>query len=191
MNAETTVADVIENENFKGYGRFLFPGRLNGSDKKRTLGQIAPLFPYHGHLNASVTLNVLNFMSEREKDGEKIFYDLYSDEEKAKDPAKAETGLFYFRGAKKAPFAVVCAGGGFQYVASLHESLPHALELSRRGFNAFTLQYRTESLEAACEDLAAAITWIFAHAEELNVGTECYSLWGSSVGAHVLLIITD
>lgn len=185
MDAETKIADVIANENFKGYGQLLFPGHLSESDKKRTLGQIAPLFPYHRHLSVDVTLNVLNSMLAREKNGEKIFYDLYSDREKDKDPGKAETGLFYFRGVKKAPFAVICAGGSFQYVASLHESLPHALELSRMGFNAFTLHYRTESLEAACEDLAVAITQIFTHVEEFNVGTECYSLWGSSVGAHV------
>jgi len=185
MDDKTTVADVIANENFKGYGHLLFPGRLNSADKSRTLEQLAPLFPYHRHLKAGVTLKVLNSMLKREKDGEKIFYDLYSEEEKAKDPSKAETGLFYFRGVRKAPFAVICAGGSFQYVASLHESLPHALELSRMGFNAFTLHYRTESLEAACEDLAMAITQIFARAEEFGVSTECYSLWGSSVGAHI------
>lgn len=39
MDAETKIADVIANENFKGYGRLLFPGRLSESDKKRTLGQ--------------------------------------------------------------------------------------------------------------------------------------------------------
>ena len=83
MDAETKIADVIANENFKGYGRLLFPGRLSESDKKRTLGQIAPLFPYHRHLSVGATLNVLNSMLAREKNGEKIFYDLYSDKEKA------------------------------------------------------------------------------------------------------------
>ena len=37
----------------------------------------------------------------------------------------------------------------------------------------------------ACEDLAAAITFIFEHADELGVSTDCYSLWGGSAGARM------
>ena len=51
--------------------------------------------------------------------------------------------LFFFRGNKNAPFAVICAGGGFYYVGSIHESMPHALWLARHGYNAFALVYRT------------------------------------------------
>lgn len=37
----------------------------------------------------------------------------------------------------------------------------------------------------ACEDLAAAITFIFEHADELGVSTDCYSLWGGSAGVRM------
>lgn len=33
---------------------------------------------------------------------------------------------------------------------------------------------------AACEDLARAIAFIHEHADELEVDTDCYSLWGGS-----------
>ena len=56
-------------------------------------------------------------------------------------------------------------------MGSIHESLPHALELSRRGYNAFALQYRTGGTQVACEDLAAAISFVFRNAEELGVST--------------------
>ena len=39
------------------------------------------------------------------------------------------------------------AGGGFYYVGSIHESLPHALELSRMGYNGFALVYRTQPVQ--------------------------------------------
>lgn len=39
--------------------------------------------------------------------------------------------------------------------------------------------------QTACEDLARAISFIFEHAEELEVDTECYSLWGGSAGARM------
>ena len=83
-----------------------------------------------------------------------------------------------------APFAVCNAGGGFAYVGAMQDSFPHALELSKRGYNAFALIYRPGA-QTACEDLARAIAWIFAHAGELEVDTEGYSLWGGSAGARM------
>ena len=35
------------------------------------------------------------------------------------------------------------------------------------------------------EDLARAVSFIFEHAEELEVDTDCYSLWGGSAGARM------
>ena len=57
--------------------------------------------------------------------------------------------------------------------------------MSRRGYNAFALQYRTGGAQVACEDLAAALSFIFRHADELGVDTKNYSLWGGSAGARM------
>lgn len=113
-----------------------------------------------------------------------MFCDIYTDAEKAADPAKEDTGLFFFRGEEGAPFAVCNAGGAFAYVGAMQDSFPHALELSRRGYNAFALIYRPGA-QTACEDLGRAISFIFTNAEELGVSTECYSLWGGSAGARM------
>ena len=67
----------------------------------------------------------------------------------------------------------------------MHESFPHALELSKKGYNSFALVYRSGGAQPACEDLARAIQFIFDHADELQVDTECYSLWGGSAGARM------
>lgn len=98
---------------------------------------------------------------------------------------KEKTGLFFFKGKKNAPFAIINAGGGFSYVGSIHESMPHALFLSKQGYNGFALQYRTGGADVACLDLARAIEFIFEHAKELEVDTNCYSLWGGSAGARM------
>ena len=66
----------------------------------------------------------------------------------------------------------------------MQDSFPPALELSKRGYNAFALIYRPGD-KTACEDLARAITFIFDHAAELRVDTRCYSLWGGSAGARM------
>ena len=52
------------------------------------------------------------------------------------------------------------------------------------GYNAFALIYRPGA-QTACEDLARAIAFIFEHAEELEVDTSDYSLWGGSAGARM------
>ena len=63
--------------------------------------------------------------------------------------------------------------------------MPHALYLSKQGYNGFALQYRTGGADVACFDLARAIEFIFEHARELEVDTNCYSLWGGSAGARM------
>ena len=77
---------------------------------------------------------------------------------------------------------VICnAGGGFSYVGAMHDSFPHALELSKLGYNAFALIYRPGD---AYEDLARAIAYICDHADELGVSRTGYSLWGGSASGN-------
>ncbi len=82
------------------------------------------------------------------------------------------------------PFAVCNAGGAFAYVGAMQDSFPHALELSKKGYNAFALIYRPDA-QSACEDLARALTFIFDNVDELGISTENYSLWGGSAGARM------
>lgn len=91
---------------------------------------------------------------------------------------------WYSKGEPGAKFAVCNVGGGFAYVGAMHDSFPHALELSKKGYNAFALVYRPGA-QTACEDLARAISFIFDHAGELEVDTGCYSLWGGSAGGRM------
>ena len=130
------------------------------------------------------TVEICNYMKEQAESGKTFFYDIYTDEEKIADPWKEDTGLFFFRGDPGAKFAIVNAGGGFAYVGAMHDSFPHALELSKRGYNAFALIYRPGA-QTACEDLARAIVFIQEHAEELDVDPSDYSLWGGSAGGRM------
>jgi acetyl esterase/lipase len=98
--------------------------------------------------------------------------------------------LFFLRGKPGAPFAVIVPGGGFAYVASLHDGFPSAVEISNRGYNAFVLKYRVgRGGTIATEDLAAAVSYISRNADSLRVTTADYSLWGSSAGARMAAAI--
>lgn len=105
--------------------------------------------------------------------GKKIFYPL-----KTASNGRPVAGLFFFRGKPDAPFAIICPGGGFQYVGAIHEGFPIAKFLAGKGINAFVIVYRDGSAQAACDDLAQGIDFIFDHAKELQVSTKNYSLWG-------------
>lgn len=185
VTAEDTVLTVVKHPAFKDFGRFILPmdSGMRGAGLK--LRDIASLLPYHSGVRTDTTLSVINRMIGEAGRGERIFYDYYTEEQKRENVLKRSTGLFFFRGKPGAPFAIICPGGGFSYVGSIHEGFPHALELSEKGYNAFVIQYRTGGERLACEDLAAAIAFIFENAGKLQVRTKDYSLWGSSAGARM------
>ncbi len=185
INEQTKVLDIINHPILNGFGQFLFPVENGLPSGSMSIDNINSLLPYHSNIKTKTTVEILNYMVDLTNNGKTIFYNIYSDEEKKKDASKINTGLFFFRGKKNAPFAIICAGGGFSYVGSIHESFPHALELSKKGYNAFALQYRTGGAGVACEDLAAAITFIFKNTGLLEIDTDCYSLWGGSAGARM------
>ncbi|MEW5872521.1 MAG: alpha/beta hydrolase [Chloroflexota bacterium] len=117
------------------------------------------------------------------RDNNSGYYD--TEQEKQEDLTKESTGIFFFRGKPGAPFAIVCPGGGFSYVGSLHEGFPLAQRISELGLNALVIRYRIGSEGYATADLAAAIAYIFRNAETLGVDTKDYSLWGGSAGARM------
>ena len=178
---ETAIAEVASDPAFASWGRLLFPlqpGYMGGS----TLGDLT--LTWYNYIDPDMTVEVCDYLHGRAAAGETVFFDIYSDEEKAADPAKADTGLVFFRGDVGARTAIVSAGGGFAYVGAMHDSFPHCLELSKRGYNAFALIYRPGA-QTACEDLARAIAYLHEHADELSISVEGYSLWGGSAGGRM------
>lgn len=179
--ADTKISDVINDPVFENYGRLIFPvdSSYYSGD---TLGNLR--LTWYNNISPDKTVEIVNYMKDHAAADDVIFYDIYSEEEKALDPEKENTGLFFFKGTPGEKFAACNAGGGFAYVGAMQDSFPHALELSKQGYNAFALIYRPGA-QTACEDLARAISFIFEHAEELEVDTDGYSLWGGSAGARM------
>lgn len=183
INARTTVQDIINDKDFENFGRLLFPvDRAITNDM--TLEDISTpnVYIWYSHIKVNKTVEIINSLKKRTQNGEKVFYDIYTEREKMLDPSKRDTGLFFFKGKDNAPFAICNAGGGFMYVGAMHDSFPHALEISKRGYNAFALIYRVDH---PYEDLARAISYIYDHSQELKVDKRNYSLWGGSAGARM------
>ena len=163
FTADTPVEAVLQDGAFGDYGRLLFPvdtGYWSGD----TLGELQ--LTWYNNIDPEETVEIVNTLWQRAEAGETVFYGIYTEAEKAQDPDKADTGLFFFKGEAGAPFAVCNAGGGFAYVGAMQDSFPHALELSKRGYNAFALIYRPGAFGE--EDLpqpAAVVLQYTGHAE--------------------------
>ena len=186
LRIDDTIGDVLKHPAFAGFGRLLLPWDDRHYEMTMRLREIGSLLPYHTHVDPSVVVSSLNRMIDDADAGRTVFHDFYTAAEKEADPSRRNTGLFFFRGKSGAPFAVIAPGGGFAYVGSVHEGFPFAVEISKRGLNAFVLKYRAgQGGRIATEDLAAALTYIFRNADRLGVTTADYSLWGSSAGARM------
>ena len=175
----TRVEAVIYDPIFEDFGRLLVPA--DGSYSGNTLGDFR--LAYYS-IVPERTVEIFNYFKQYAENGETIFFDIYTDEEKKQDPDKADTGLFFFKGSSKEKTAICNAGGAFAFVGAMQDSFPHALELSKMGYNAFALIYRP-GWTTAMEDLGKAIEFLYDHADELDIDMDNYSLWGGSAGARM------
>jgi acetyl esterase/lipase len=190
LHVDDSVDDILKHPAFAGFARLILPWDDRRYDTAMPLRNISSLLPYHSHVDPVVVVSSLNRMIDDASLGKTLFYNIYTDAQKRAEPSRQETGLFFFRGKPGAPFAVIAPGGGFAYVGSLHEGFPYAVEISKRGYNAFVLKYRAgHGGRIATEDLAAALSYIFRNAGSLGVATTDYSLWGSSAGARMAAAI--
>lgn len=149
VTGNTKITDVMNHPVFRGYGRLLFPVDFSIS-KNRRLSEIDELMPYHNYIRTGITVKTVKNLINRAGKGETVFYNIYTAKEKKADPQKKDTGLIFFKGKPGKKVAIVNAGGGWSYVGAMHESFPAAMELSKRGYNAFALIYRSGGERKAC-----------------------------------------
>jgi acetyl esterase/lipase len=190
LDARSTLRDLLHHPAFDGFAPLILPWDDRDYDEQMPLSRIGSLLPYHTHVDVDTVTAALNRMIDDAASGQTVFYRFYAEAQRRQQPATNNTGLFFFRGRPGAPFAVIAPGGGFSYVGSVHEGFPYAAAISRQGYNAFVLKYRVGSGGSwATQDLMAAVSYIFANAVTLDVGTSSYSLWGSSAGARMAAAI--
>lgn len=185
FKATNTFKDVLEFPDFDGFSNLILPDTTK-EHLDYPLNMLSKIMTLHRNVKTINTLESLEFLANECKRGKQVFYSFYTDEEVSKDPSLHNTGLFFFRGKKNAPFAIVVPGG-YKYRTILHEGFPIAIPISRRGYNVFVLSYRIGEVTNGSEDLVKAIKYIQKNGARLGIKTDKYSLWGSSVGAQVII----
>lgn len=168
LKADDTLQDMLEHPALRSFAKHLLP-RPEDAYALCTLGTVGRLMPWHHSVQPDDVVASLNRLIRDVSAGKQVFYSFYDEKS-----LREKTGLFFLRGKPRAPFALICPGGGFVYVGTLHEGLPPGKIISARGYNVFTLQYRTGGEETACADMAAAVSWISA--------TRQISVWARTDG---------
>lgn len=186
LTTKNMVQDIVKHPAFSGFGELLLPHDNNTRYYNTAITNIGTLMPYHNAVNPNDVVKAVNHLIDDANSGKAIFYSFYTEQQKKQDAGKNNTGLFFYRGEPDAPFAIICPGGGFSYVGSLHEGFPLASEISKKKLNAFVIRYRIGGEQRATEDLANAIRFIFENANSLKINTKNYSLWGGSAGARMV-----
>lgn len=180
LTAQSTLSDLLEHPKLRLFADKILPWDGMKYDRTLPLSRISELMPYHHYFNIDDMLMPLNTMI---LSNEPVFYDYYGGN-------VHYTGLFLLRGQPNMPTAVIAAGGGFQYVGSLHEAFPLAQKIVEKGYNAVVVKYRGGvSGQWATKDLAHAVGYLFNHQQKLNIDMNHYSVWGASASARMAAYI--
>ena len=83
-----TVGDIANHSAFQDFGELLLPGDSNSRYYATPLSKVASLLPYHGQVRPEVVLAAVNYLIKEVNDGESIFYDFYSAQQKQQDASK-------------------------------------------------------------------------------------------------------
>lgn len=117
-------------------------------------------------------------------------FPVYSEEECRSDESKKIVNIIKFpvKSETPKPYFLILAGGGFASVGSVAEGYPIAKRFNEMGYPAFVLNYRVggeKLLPKPMDDLAAAIRYIRAHAEQFRVDPNRYVVCGFSAGGTI------
>lgn len=123
----------------------------------------------------------------------KAEYNIYTDEEIAKNQDLKDIKLYYFpadeTNIQTTNFSLLVPGGGYYSSDPALVSFGYAIELNKKGINCFVLNYRVKKQannEAPLEDLTRALKLIIDNKDTFKVNEENYNLTGFSAGGHLV-----
>lgn len=189
FNKNSTLKEVYTYPGFEGMESYLglTPKEVVLKDfPNQTLENFADT-PSHNR-NAEDIAAGLNTIAQLVENQVPVLQKFYTKEEIDKDMTKSEAALFWFPAKKKGPFAIVCSGGAYLYVANPSEAFPVAKHLKDMDISVFVLKYRAGmegAVQKAQEDLHRAIGFIMENADKFQVEKK-YSAFGFSAGGHLV-----
>lgn len=102
---DTPIESVINDKTFGDYGRLIFPTQ-KGYYSGNTLGELQ--LTWYSEINPIKTVEIANYLKNHALNGDKIFHDIYSDEEKRQIPKRKIQGYSSLEGKRtcRLPYAM-------------------------------------------------------------------------------------
>lgn len=175
FSSKNTIKDILESKEFSSFANLLVP-ETDKKDLNVHLNEFQRIMPYYLNVTARHTIDSLDYLYDEVKKENQIFYPIYPKNLIKEKEELKDTSLFFFRGKKKAPFALILPGG-YSYKSLIHEGFLLALKISRAGYNAFVLSYRQKKVLSGSQDLVKAVNYIKNNFSMFGVSKEDYSLW--------------
>ncbi|MFR5080487.1 MAG: hypothetical protein ACLTDX_21800 [[Clostridium] innocuum] len=94
FDKNTRITDVINDSSFGDYGRLIFPADT-GYYSGDTLEELR--LTWYNNISPDKTVEIANYLKSHADAGETVFYNIYTEEEKAADPDKEDTGAVLFQ----------------------------------------------------------------------------------------------
>lgn len=73
ITSDTSILTVMNEPSFKEFGQFLFPTDFYTPTPGIKVSDAGNLLPYHTHINASDSCNVLNYLLNLARNGRRVF----------------------------------------------------------------------------------------------------------------------
>ena len=187
LTTESTVAELHANEGIVGSG---FDSWDRGSILPEQPWEYASwtLRQYTGD-TADDAVAGLNLIIDNYNKGIQVTYPLYTPEEIAQDPTRADAELYYFPAQQPGTkYALLLSGNMLERSAKVDECCSAVSQLHEMGYAAFILRYRIgHELKdnANYDDLVRAVAFITENAGDLGVQAEDYALVGFSSGGQL------
>ena len=195
LNENTTIRDLYQDQELRAM-RGNYISSVNDqwiqSAMSCSLRQVHEQHPTWG---LDDMLYGLRRLERASRAGHPLVFSLYSEEEIAASPDKAQAQMLYLPPLEEQTgrYALLLAGGGFGAVCTLPESLPMATRLNELGYSCFCLNYRTASEESfvhgllpdPLEDIAAALRMIRENAGRFGLDPDRCLLGGFSAGGYL------
>ncbi len=191
ITPDTPLSQILDDEvlgRFSGY--FIFDRDGNWERKLResfsTLREIENVYPSWNAGDMAYGLEAFRAQGERRE------YPVYTNSEVSLSPDKTDVKLFHFRPDEKKrqkKTVIIAPGGAYGAVCSLVEGFPVAAAFAEAGVDAFCLNYRVGApfplFPKPMDDMAAAVSFLMKHSEEIGINMDDYALVGFSAGGHL------
>jgi hypothetical protein len=102
LETRSTLGDLLGHRAFVGFARLILPWDDRAYDESLRLDRIDSLLPCHTRVDPTVVTGALNRMIDDVANGRTIFYRFYTEAQSREEPARRNTGLFFFRGRLRA-----------------------------------------------------------------------------------------